>query len=74
MHFNSFETSLCTSTIELVLKHAATRYEAKFDSGNSTRQALFSLGWTVDELNHLMEEGRSLRVEIPAHCNIIKVS
>ena len=32
--------------------------------GKSTRQVLYSLGWTVDELGRIVKEGRQLYVDI----------
>ncbi len=54
----------------IALKVAQAKYTEKFDSGKSTRQTLFALGWKVDELDHLMKECRSLRVEIQVSYNI----
>ena len=40
--------------------------------GKSTRQAMYTLGWTVDELNRLVVEGRQLRVEMATLCSSIR--
>ena len=43
---------------------ANERYSSKVREGKSTRQAIYTLGWTVDELNRLVMEGRQLHVEM----------
>ena len=37
-------------TNNVALKVAQARHTEKFDSEKSTRQTLFALGWTVDDL------------------------
>ena len=43
---------------------ANEQYSYKVHEGKSTCQAIYTLGWTVDELNRLVMEGRQLRVEM----------
>lgn len=43
---------------------ANERYSSKVHEGKSTHQAMYTLGWTVDELDWLVKEGRQLRAEI----------
>ena len=46
------------------LVKANERYSSKIREGKSTRQAIYTLGWTVDELDRLVKEGRQLLVEM----------
>ena len=46
------------------MQEALDAYTAKLEAGNATDQTLFSLGWTVEELKHLNEDGQKLLVEL----------
>ena len=58
----------------LALKEANGKYSAKVAAGNSTHHTLFALGWTVDELSRLNEDGRKVlvqcRVVMEQHANV----
>ena len=43
---------------------ANEKYSFKVREGKSTHQAMYTLGWTVNELDRLVKEGRQLRAEI----------
>ena len=45
-----------------LLPTANDAYSSKLASGHATNQALFSLGWKVDELSRLAELGRNVHV------------
>ena len=46
----------------VALSQANDAYSSKLASGHATNQALFSLGWKVDELSRLAELGRNVHV------------
>ena len=43
---------------------ANDKYSSKMREGKSTRQVLYSLGWTVNELERIVKEGRQLYVDV----------
>lgn len=51
----------------LALEDANGKYCAKVAAGNTTHQVLFALGWTIDEMSRLNEDGRKLLVQ----CKVI---
>ena len=49
------------------LEDADGKYCAKVAAGNTTLQVLFALGWTIDEMSRLNEDGQKLLVQ----CKVI---
>lgn len=39
-------------------------YSKKFQAGNAKEKSLYSLGWSIEELSNLLENGRKLSVEL----------
>ena len=64
----------------VALSEANDNYSSKLASKHATNQALFSLGWKVDELSRLTELGRDVRVRsktildrlMNAECNLVQ--
>ena len=51
------------------MQKANTAYEEKLGSGAQDK-AMFSLSWDIEELKKLNTEGRELRIEISALCDV----
>ena len=64
----------------VALLKAKDNYSSKLASKHATNQALFSLGWKVNELSRLTELGRDVRVRsktildrlMNAECNLVQ--
>ena len=48
----------------VALQESTTQYSEKVKSRSAKDKELFSLGWKVDELSHLSDDGRRLMVEV----------
>ena len=49
--------SVIVIILAVALAQANNDYSSKLTSGHATKQAVFSLGWKVDELSRLAELG-----------------
>ena len=56
----------------LALDTASTDYSAKIDVGNAAEQTLFSLGWKLEELKKVNEDGPRLLAEVSVIQDIIE--
>ena len=56
--------SYCKYHCFVALTKANYKYSSKLSEGKSTRQVLYSLRWTVDELDRLVKDGRQLYVDV----------
>lgn len=56
--------SYCKYLCFVALTNANEKYSSKLSEGKSTRQVLYSLGWTVDELDRLVKDGQQLYVDV----------
>ena len=58
----------------VALQESTTQYSEKVKGRSAKDKELFSLGWKVDELSHLSDDGRRLVVEVTRLLELLKDS
>ena len=56
----------------VALQESTTQYSEKVKDRSAKDKELFSLGWKVDELSHLSDDGRRLVVEVTWLLELLK--
>ena len=56
----------------VALHEFTTQYSEKVKGQSAKDKELFSLGWKVDELSHLSDDGRRLEVEVTRLLELLK--
>ena len=56
--FQACQSDPSYTCVYAALVKANERYSSKVREGKSTRQAIYTLGWKVDELNRLVRPGK----------------